>query len=252
MAGSYRATHRPAGLASLPMRIRGYQAPNIQTHRHSAQVFGQLGVRVNAVSPGPIETPIYDKLGMPADAVADFAAGVVSQVPLGRFGSAEELADAALFLAGPSATYVQGVELAVDGGMARVTAVGQVGRTTSPSSLVKLSGGDSNSANTASEGRQRRTPRGEHTMGRFTKMGCSNIAASRRSSSTEGSSRPSSWAGDLVVRSAERGVRSAAANSPSNCGRDQPVLRYSMTMGSTPDARIIASTFREVPHSGLW
>ena len=75
------------------------------------------GIRVNAVSPGPIATPIYGKLGFPADALKGFEDSMTSQVPLKRFGSSEEVARTALFLAGPGAAYVNGIELPVDGGL---------------------------------------------------------------------------------------------------------------------------------------
>jgi NAD(P)-dependent dehydrogenase (short-subunit alcohol dehydrogenase family) len=78
------------------------------------------GIRVNAVSPGPIVTPIYGKLGLPQDAIEEFAAGVIAQVPMKRFGKANEVADAVAFLAGPGSTYVAGIDLAVDGGMTQM------------------------------------------------------------------------------------------------------------------------------------
>jgi NAD(P)-dependent dehydrogenase (short-subunit alcohol dehydrogenase family) len=88
--------------------------------RTAATELGARGIRVNAVSPGPVETPIYGKLGMPQQQVDAFATQVQSQVPLGRFGRPEELAQVALFLASPAASFVHGAELAVDGGMAQV------------------------------------------------------------------------------------------------------------------------------------
>lgn len=75
------------------------------------------GVRVNAISPGPIETPIYDKFGMPKEALAAFQADMASKVPLQRWGGAEEVARTALFLASPAASYITGTELPVDGGV---------------------------------------------------------------------------------------------------------------------------------------
>lgn len=67
------------------------------------------------VSPGPIATPIYEKLGLAKEDVEAFAANIVSQVPLKRFGKPEEVAQTALFLAGSASSYVTGVELNVDG-----------------------------------------------------------------------------------------------------------------------------------------
>ncbi|MBX2798211.1 MAG: SDR family oxidoreductase [Myxococcales bacterium] len=88
--------------------------------RTAAAELAERGIRVNTLSPGPIETPIYSKLEMPAEAVQEFAAGVQQQVPLGRFGSADEVAGAALFLASSLSSYVTGIDLPVDGGMAQV------------------------------------------------------------------------------------------------------------------------------------
>jgi NAD(P)-dependent dehydrogenase (short-subunit alcohol dehydrogenase family) len=69
-------------------------------------------IRVNAVSPGPIETPIFGRLGMPADAVKEFTGGIVAQVPLKRFGTADEVADAVLFLVSEQASSVPVMKLA--------------------------------------------------------------------------------------------------------------------------------------------
>jgi NAD(P)-dependent dehydrogenase (short-subunit alcohol dehydrogenase family) len=77
-------------------------------------------VRVNAVSPGPIETPIFGKLGLPAKEAGELVDGIASRVPLGRIGSAEEIAAAATFLASGEASFITGSEIAVDGGFAQV------------------------------------------------------------------------------------------------------------------------------------
>jgi len=84
--------------------------------RGAAIELAARGIRVNAVQPGPIATPIFGKMGLSAEAREAFAKRV-EQLPLGRFGSPEEVARAALFLASDDSAYVTGHELSVDGGM---------------------------------------------------------------------------------------------------------------------------------------
>lgn len=74
------------------------------------------GIRVNAVSPGPIETPIYEKLGLGAH-LDDFKQQMSSSNPMKRFGRPEEVAGAVLFFASDHSSYVTGTELAIDGGL---------------------------------------------------------------------------------------------------------------------------------------
>ena len=81
----------------------------------SAELGGR-GVRVNALSPGPIETPIYGKLGMSEADLQGMAADIVAKVPAGRFGAPSEVAAAAAFLASDGSSYMRGAEIAVDGG----------------------------------------------------------------------------------------------------------------------------------------
>ena len=75
------------------------------------------GVRVNVVSPGPIATPLYGKLGLDAAALEAAAAAIQGQVPLGRFGTPEELASTVLHLSAKESAFIVGAELVVDGGM---------------------------------------------------------------------------------------------------------------------------------------
>ena len=77
-------------------------------------------IRVNALSPGPIDTPILDGLGSTKAEVDQIKAGLAGQVPLGRMGTPDEIAKVALFLASDDSSYVTGIELFVDGGMAQV------------------------------------------------------------------------------------------------------------------------------------
>jgi len=77
-------------------------------------------IRVNAVSPGPIETPGLNTVASLTGQAEQFKTQMVSTVPLGRLGEADEIAKAVVFLASDDSSYVTGIELFVDGGMAQV------------------------------------------------------------------------------------------------------------------------------------
>jgi NAD(P)-dependent dehydrogenase (short-subunit alcohol dehydrogenase family) len=78
------------------------------------------GIRVNTISPGPIATPIYGKMGLPQDVVEGMGQSFAELNPLGRFGNPEEIANTALFLASEDASYINGIEIEVDGGMSQI------------------------------------------------------------------------------------------------------------------------------------
>jgi NAD(P)-dependent dehydrogenase (short-subunit alcohol dehydrogenase family) len=78
------------------------------------------GIRVNAVSPGPLDTPFASKLGLPDEALEKAGEALVAAVPLKRLGRALEVAKAAVFLASDDASYVTGAELVVDGGLSQI------------------------------------------------------------------------------------------------------------------------------------
>ena len=82
----------------------------------SGELIGR-GIRVNAVSPGPIATPLYGKLGLSADQLDATAKNILGQVKAGRFGEAVEIAKAVVFLASDETRFAVGSELIVDGGM---------------------------------------------------------------------------------------------------------------------------------------
>ncbi len=77
-------------------------------------------IRVNTISPGPIETPIFGKMGLSEQQAQGFKDSLPTQVPLGRMGKPEEIASTVLFLASTDSSYITGVDLSVDGGMAQI------------------------------------------------------------------------------------------------------------------------------------
>jgi NAD(P)-dependent dehydrogenase (short-subunit alcohol dehydrogenase family) len=75
------------------------------------------GIRVNAVTPGPTDTPAMDRLGLPAEAMRAFRETLSARSPLGRFGVAEEVASVVAFLVSPKASYITGANIVIDGGL---------------------------------------------------------------------------------------------------------------------------------------
>lgn len=106
MPGSSVYAASKAGLISLARTLSG-------------ELIGR-GIRVNAVSPGPISTPLYGKLGMSEAQLQQVAESIRTQVPAGRFGNASEIAKAVVFLASDEASFTVGSELLIDGGMSTI------------------------------------------------------------------------------------------------------------------------------------
>jgi NAD(P)-dependent dehydrogenase (short-subunit alcohol dehydrogenase family) len=80
----------------------------------------EKGIRVNAVSPGPIETPIFNKMGLTQEQQDEFGTAVSSMVPMKRFGKPNEVANTVTFLASADSSYIVGSEIAVDGGLSQI------------------------------------------------------------------------------------------------------------------------------------
>jgi NAD(P)-dependent dehydrogenase (short-subunit alcohol dehydrogenase family) len=75
------------------------------------------GIRVNAISPGPIRTPLYEKLGLSKADLEATSAALQNQIPAKRFGNPGEIASAAVFLGSDESAFTVGSELIVDGGL---------------------------------------------------------------------------------------------------------------------------------------
>ena len=78
------------------------------------------GIRVNTLSPGPIATPLFAKMGLPEEAIGQMQDGFAQTVALKRLGTSEEMARAALFLSSGDASFIVGAELFADGGLAEL------------------------------------------------------------------------------------------------------------------------------------
>jgi NAD(P)-dependent dehydrogenase (short-subunit alcohol dehydrogenase family) len=77
-------------------------------------------IRVNAISPGVVPTPGYDHLGLNDQQLQEFVDSQAATIPLGRVGTPDEIAKAVVFLASDDSSFVNGIELFVDGGMAQI------------------------------------------------------------------------------------------------------------------------------------
>lgn len=77
-------------------------------------------IRVNAISPGPIDTPILNNAVSTKEELSQLKTHLASGVPLGRMGQPDEIASAALFLASDDSSFVTGIELFVDGGLGQI------------------------------------------------------------------------------------------------------------------------------------
>ena len=107
------------GMPGLSVYSASKAAVRSLARTFAAELIGR-GIRVNAVSPGPIATPIYGRMGLPQEQLDGMAQGILGMVPMKRFGTPEEVAAAVAFLASSESSYMTGQEIAVDGGMAQI------------------------------------------------------------------------------------------------------------------------------------
>lgn len=96
------------------------KAAMISMARTLSGEFISRGIRVNAVSPGPISTPLYGKLGFSEADLQKTADAIKGQVPAGRFGEPSEVAKTVVFLASDEAAFMVGSEILIDGGMSTI------------------------------------------------------------------------------------------------------------------------------------
>lgn len=108
------------GIAGLSVYSATKAAVRSLARTLSAELVKSRGIRVNVVSPGPIQTPIFGRMGLTEQQAQEFGSSVVASVPLGRLGQPEEIANTVVFLVSDDSSYIVGSEIVVDGGMSQI------------------------------------------------------------------------------------------------------------------------------------
>ncbi|NVK63270.1 MAG: SDR family oxidoreductase [Flavobacteriales bacterium] len=105
-----------AGMANTAVYAASKAALNAYT-RTAATELAPRKIRINAVNPGPVNTPIFEKTGMEEEQLNGFAEAMKNRVPLKRFGRPEDIAKLVAFLASDDASFITGSEYNIDGGI---------------------------------------------------------------------------------------------------------------------------------------
>jgi len=104
------------GMANTAVYAASKAALNSYT-RTAATELAPRKIRINAVNPGPVETPIFGKTGMADEQLNELATAMQTRIPLKRFGKANDIANLVSFLASDDASFITGSEINIDGGM---------------------------------------------------------------------------------------------------------------------------------------
>jgi NAD(P)-dependent dehydrogenase (short-subunit alcohol dehydrogenase family) len=104
------------GMANTAIYAASKAAMNSFT-RTAATELSERNIRVNAINPGPVSTPIFSKSGLSQDQVTSFAEAILNKIPMKRFGAPEDIAHLAVFLSSDDASFITGGEYNIDGGM---------------------------------------------------------------------------------------------------------------------------------------
>jgi len=104
------------GMPNTAIYAASKAAMNSYTRTASSELAPRK-IRINSINPGPVETSIFSKTGLPEEALNGMATTVLNKIPLGRFGQPEDIANLVIFLASDDSSFMTGSEINIDGGI---------------------------------------------------------------------------------------------------------------------------------------